>query len=442
MMFAVVDVETTGGHASGHAMTELAIVLHDGVQVVDSYSTLLNPRQPIPIGIQTLTGITPEMIEDAPIFEDRASEIRNFLGDHIFVAHNVNFDYAFVRSAFAKCGIDYNPKRLCSVRYARKVEKGLRSYSLKNLCKHFQLTNEAAHRAWGDASVTAQLLGQLLQKDREGQWQYLIKKNSGEFNLPSNLPSEDYQALPEVPGVYYFLDQWGTPIYIGKATNLKKRVASHFISDKETKRSQAFKREIYSINFERTGSELLASLLEDHEIRHYWPTYNRAQKKPKKKFAVYVYHNQKGVATLAVNKISSQQGFLKEFHSLHEAQSWVLKMVHKHGLDAAYCGFPFSEVHTDVSAEEHNKRVEALIEEMSTNEDSFIIKTRGREPDEDGFALVEQGHLAGIGFVPRDIDIRDPEELMGYLRKLRSSITTQGILTKVLETGKYPVVAL
>tara|TARA_R110000850_G_scaffold44945_8_gene113801 strand:- start:419 stop:1747 length:1329 start_codon:yes stop_codon:yes gene_type:complete len=438
-MFAVVDVETTGGHASGHGMTEIAIVVYDGMKVVDSYSTLLNPQQSIPLGIQTLTGITPEMVKEAPIFKEKAEEIRDFLGDHIFVAHNVNFDFSFVRSAFSSCGVDYNPKRLCSVRYARKVEKGLRSYSLKNLCAHFEITNEAAHRAWGDAFATAKVLGNLLEKDKDGQWQYLIKKNSGEFNLPANLPSVEYKKLPEAPGVYYFKDQSGKAIYIGKATNLKKRVASHFISDKETKRSQAFKREIYHIEYEETGSELLASLLEDNEIRQYWPKYNSAQKKPKKKFGVYAYQNQKGINMLAVNQVTRQMGFMKEFFTLHEAQTWVMQMVNKYELDAAYCGFPFSEIEHEVSLDQHNERVDTLIKDNMEYAQSFVIKTKGRSQDEDGFALIDDGQLAGIGFIPHSSDIRSHEDLRDYMRELHNSITTQGILNKVLESGRYPI---
>ncbi len=438
-MFAVVDVETTGGHASGHSMTEIAIVVYDGIKVVNSYSTLLNPQQSIPLGIQTLTGITPEMVREAPVFREKAEEIRDFLGDHIFVAHNVNFDFSFVRSAFSSCGVDYNPKRLCSVRYARKVEKGLRSYSLKNLCAHFNINNEAAHRAWGDAFATAKVLGNLLEKDKDGQWQYLIKKNSGEFNLPAHLPSDEYKKLPEAPGVYYFKDQSGKPIYIGKATNLKKRVASHFISDKETKRSQAFKREIYHIDFEETGSELLASLLEDNEIRQYWPKYNSAQKKPKKKFGVYAYQNQKGVNMLAVNQVTRQMGFIKEFFTLHEAQTWVMQMVHKYELDAAYCGFPFSEIEHEASLEQHNDRLESMIKDNQESAQSFVIKTKGRSMDEDGFALVNDGQLAGMGFVPHSSDIRSHDDLRDYMRELHNSITTQGIVNKVLESGRYPI---
>lgn len=441
-MFAVVDVETTGGHASGHRMTEIAIVLYDGVKVVDRYQSLLNPQQPIPQSIQVLTGITPEMVEEAPLFEEVAQEIREFLGDAIFVAHNVNFDYAFVRSALAACGMDYNPKRLCSVRYARKVAKGLRSYSLSNLCKHFKIANEAAHRAWGDAEATVQLMDILLKKDTSGQWQYLIKKNSGEFNLPANLPSEDYQALPEKPGVYYFYDQAGKPIYIGKARNLRKRVASHFISEKETKRSQAFKREIYNISFEETGSELLASLLEDHEIRHYWPAYNRAQKRPKRRFAVYAFYNQKGVASLAVNKITNQQGYLREFYSHHEATGWVYDQVLKYRLNPRRCGLPEATLDEEISEEAHNAQVEQLIIDLRQESLSCLIKTPGRHAEEDGFAYVQDGQLAGMGFIPRNMDLQPSEGFRDYLRELRSSITTQGILNKVLEERRLEVMSL
>lgn len=438
-MFAIVDVETTGGHAAGNAMTEIAIVLHDGIKVVDNYSKLLNPEQHIPLNIQTLTGITPEMVEDAPKFSEVANEIRDFLADHIFVAHNVNFDYSFVKAAFAEVGIDYNPKRMCSVRYARRVEKGLKSYSLGNLCKHFKVENEAAHRAWGDATATAKILEYLLEKDTQGQWQYLIKKNSGEFNLPANLPSDDYHNLPDVPGVYYFLDDHGKPIYIGKAKNLKKRVATHFVSDKEGSKSQGFKREIFNIKFERTGSELLASLLEDHEIRHYWPKYNRAQKNPKRKFAVYLFYNQKNVPSLAINKVTSQQGYIRDFHSNAQAQSWVLKQIEGYKLDSAKCGFPFSFPEIEVSEEEHTENMQLLLDDLASESQNLVIKTRGREPDEDGFALIKDGHLKGFGFISHHEQLSTFDDILGYTRELRSSITTQAIIRKVLEDGRYDV---
>lgn len=438
-MFAVVDVETTGGHPSGHTMTEIGVVIHDGEKVVERFSSLLNPDQHIPIGIQTLTGITPDMVEDAPRFEEVAEKLQKLLSDHIFVAHNVNFDYGFVSSAFAKCGIQYNPKRLCTVRYSRRVEKGLPSYSLGNLCKHFDVKNEAAHRALGDADATAEILTLLLKKDVNEEWKSVVKKNAGEFYLPSNLPSQDYKNLPNAPGVYYFLGADGKAIYIGKATDLKKRVSSHFISQKETKRSQAFKREIYNIRFELTGSEFVASLLEDHEIRHYWPIYNSAQKKPKSRYGVFTYQNQTGITMMAINKVTRQQGFVKEFYAMHEAQAWVMLMVNKMKLNPAYCGFPFSIAEEEVSDETHVEGVEKLLTHLKKNQNDLVIKTKGRTDDEDGFVLVEGGKLSGIGFISHTENAHDLEDFLSQLRKLNSSVTSQGLVSKALESGKFQI---
>lgn len=436
-MFAVVDVETTGGHPSGHRMTEIAIALHNGIKVIDQYTTLLNPEQNIPLGIQTLTGISNHMVADAPLFEEKADEIRSFLADYIFVAHNVNFDLGFVQSAFARCGIDYNPRRLCSVRYARKVAKGLRSYSLKNLCSHFKVRNEAAHRAWGDTEATATILGYLLEMDKQGQWQHMIKRNKGEFNLPANLPSEEFHNLPERPGVYYFYNNEGKPIYIGKARNLKKRVASHFGTDKESKKSQAFKRDIVHINYELTGSELVASLLEDHEIRHYWPIHNRAQKKPKNRFGIFAFKDGAGQWCMAINRLQKQGGFLADFYSLHEAQTWLMNKVLEFKLNPGFCGFTAAYL-PDTEGENHNLNFEKFTAQLREQNSQMIIKTPGREREEDGFVLIENSQVKGIGFVSHHSDLQDPENFTDQMRPLANSVTTSAIIRKILDERLYP----
>lgn len=438
-MFAVVDVETTGGHPSGHAITEIAIVLSNGISVIDQYSSLVNPQQNIPLNIESLTGISNAMVADAPTFSEIAEEIQDFLGDHIFVAHNVNFDLGFIQHAFKRQGIDYNPKRLCSVRYARRVAKGLRSYSLKNLCQHFNITNAAAHRAWGDAIATAQIMALLLETDKSAQWQQMIKRNQGEINLPPHLPAKEYHGLPEKPGVYYFYSQEGKPIYIGKATNLKKRVASHFGSDKSTKRAQAFKREIYHVHFELTGSTLLASLLEDHEIRHYWPAYNRAQKKPKNRFGVFHYKNQDGMYCLVVNRLQKQRGYLVDFYSLAEAQNWLLNQVKDFQLNPQYCGLTSAYL-PEANEKVHNHNFEKLLRANQEDNQHYLIKTSGRTAQEQGFAWVASGQLKGIGFVATDSDYTSPESALENARPLNNSITTTSIIRKVLLDKTHAIV--
>ena len=130
MLFAIVDIETTGSYAAGSGITEIAIAIHDGKEVLSTYETLINPNRPIPYFIQNLTGITPDMVENAPSFEEVAGQINELLTGKIFVAHNVNFDYSFVKHNLERCGYQIDARKLCTVRMARKIIPGYPSYSL------------------------------------------------------------------------------------------------------------------------------------------------------------------------------------------------------------------------------------------------------------------------------------------------------------------------
>src|SRR6185503_11584799 len=248
-MYAIVDIETTGGHASANGITEIAICIHNGKKVVERYSTLVNPGRDIPIYISALTGITNDMVQKAPPFEDVAHDVYHLLNNNIFVAHNVIFDFSFVRHHLAAAGYELRCNKLCTVRLGRKIMPGLPSYSLGKLCRHLNINNESRHRAAGDAEATAQLFSLLLQKDTSEHIKSALKQNSKEQVLPANLPKKDVDALPQCPGVYYFRDQKGKVIYVGKAKNLKKRVCSHFTGNNPGPQRQEFLRNIHNITF-------------------------------------------------------------------------------------------------------------------------------------------------------------------------------------------------
>jgi DNA polymerase-3 subunit epsilon len=146
-MYAIVDIETTGGYAASNGITEIAIFVHDGTRVIKKFETLINPQQLIPRYITALTGIDNHMVADAPSFEEVADTIYELLSDKIFIAHNVNFDFSFVRQQLKACGYEWNPKKLCTVRLARKVFPGFPSYSLGNLCRSLDISNDSRHRA-------------------------------------------------------------------------------------------------------------------------------------------------------------------------------------------------------------------------------------------------------------------------------------------------------
>jgi DNA polymerase III subunit epsilon len=164
-VYAIVDIETTGGSAKKQKITEIAIIVFDGKTILDRYETLINPEELIPRNIISLTGITNEMVESAPLFSEVADEIFNLLEGNIFVAHNVNFDYSFVRTQLTNEGFKWNPKRLCTVRLSRKLLPGMYSYSLGKLAQQLGYQIEGRHRAMGDCEFTAKLFQVLLEKD-------------------------------------------------------------------------------------------------------------------------------------------------------------------------------------------------------------------------------------------------------------------------------------
>ncbi len=222
MQFAVVDIETTGGFASGNGITEISIQIHDGNEVIEQFDTLINPQHAIPPYIEALTGITNEMVENAPKFDAIAERVYELLKDKIFVAHNVNFDYSFVKHHLALAGYDLQCKKLCTVRLSRKIFPGLASYSLGKLCTSLAINIENRHRAGGDAAATAILLAYYLQSDTEGHIDQSLNRSSKEQVLPPNLSRSVIDNIPQKPGVYYFKDHKSTVIYIGKAKNLQK----------------------------------------------------------------------------------------------------------------------------------------------------------------------------------------------------------------------------
>lgn len=165
MEFAVVDIETTGSTPQSAGITEIAIVIHNGVEVTGKYVTLINPRQKIPPFIVNMTGISDAMVANAPLFEEVAPQIYNLLNGRIFVAHNVSFDYSFVHYLLGKCGFQWSAPKLCTIKLSRRVFPGLEKYGLGSLTRDLGIRIEGRHRAWGDAAATAQVLTMAIEKE-------------------------------------------------------------------------------------------------------------------------------------------------------------------------------------------------------------------------------------------------------------------------------------
>lgn len=437
-MYAIVDIETTGGFAESHGITEVGVIISDGEKEVDRFETLINPNQHIPNAIEHLTGISNDMVEEAPHFHEIASALYKLLDGKIFVAHNVNFDYSFIKKAFKLVDIEFNAKRLCTVRYGRKVYPGLSSYRLENLCRHFEITNKAAHRAMGDTEATTTLLHKLLTLDENHEkLGVFLNARSREAMLPLHVNKADFENLPSSSGVYYFKGKEGNVLYVGKAKNIKKRVAQHFTGKQESKVKQAFKREVYHLDYIETGSELVAALYEDHEIRHLWPTYNKAQKKQLKKFAVVAFQDRLENWRIGVQQGKTIGHALVKFHEMYHARQWIFDQVESYGLNATFCDLPLMEhLGVEVEHEVHNRQVESLIADLNEERQSFVILEKGRTPSESAFILVEDDQYKGLGFVDEDIALNSIEEFRNYLELKKSSSTAQAIIEQHLSANK------
>ena len=431
-MYAIVDIETTGGQPAQDGITEIAIFLHDGTRIVDSYATLINPERVIPAFIQRLTGITNEMVQDAPTFPEVARKLVEFTDGCVFVAHNVRFDYSFIKKAFADLGYTYSRKTLCTVRLSRALLPGLPSYSLGKLCAAIAIPLEHRHRAFGDAQATAHLFTRLMDVNRaaietdvarapaaaltdKAPVPAVVKAAMKQSLLPPNLPPERVAALPDAAGVYYFWDAAGKLLYVGKSINIRKRIAQHFAVEFKSRKSSEFKNSITDITWELTGSELVALLYESHLIKLHKPPYNRAQRRSIFATGVFLEENADGYLTfrygkadtpgkqpvIALTNAAKAKGFL--FHKVGRFQLCQKLCDLYRTAPGASC-FDF-QVHQCAGAcvgrepkEAYNARVLAAVASFTFEHESFVIIGRGRRADEKTIVVVEHGRYRGFGY--------------------------------------------
>lgn len=428
--YAIVDIETTGGNASHSRITEIAILIHDGEKVIERWETLINPEKEIPPAIFALTGITNEMVSDAPIFEMISDTVFEMLSNRIFVAHNVNFDYSFIRHELEKAGIKWTAKKLCTVRAARKIKPGLPSYSLGRLCKSLEIDLENRHRAGGDADATAILFSNLLAWDSEHEIDKMIQKTSQDQRLPPNLPREDFDQLPEKIGIYYFYNEQKKVVYVGKAINLKKRVASHFSGHKITPQRQNFLRDIYAITFEVCGTELIALILECTEIKDLWPIHNKALKRFEPKYGLLEYEARNGYRYLAISKLAKNQNCIETFDAIYPGINLLRELAEKFEIDQRFCKYGsmsdgvFS-LQNDTAIlpeiESHNEQIQIALDSYLNSRPSFAIIDKGRNKEELSCIWIEKGHFYGMGYLPSDNPISDLSYVKDHITRYPSN---------------------
>ena len=444
-MYSIVDIETTGNGIKGNKITEIAIFKFDGQKVVDEFTSLVNPECEIPYFITGLTGIDGHMVRDAPTLMEIAPQILEITQDTIFVAHSVNFDYNVIKEEFRTIGISFVRKKLCTVRLSRRLIPGFSSYSLGKLCSSLNIPITDRHRARGDAHATVILFRKLLETENsETVFSSFLNARSQEATLPPSLQREVYERLPSKPGVYYFKNSKGEIIYVGKAKNIKKRVLSHFY-DKSTKEVQMC-RDTSNIDFELSGNELLALLMESAAIKHHYPLYNRAQKRNVVPYGVFSYEDRQGIMHLAFNKLKQVPRSLITFYNTTDCRLFIEQICIAYNLCPKYCHLQEnvdSCSHFRVanckgicrgkeSAAAYNKRVQAAIVNMLSEKQTYIIKDKGRTIDEDALVIVQEGVYSGYGFVPKNVPVNSIEDILAFISPQKDNLET----TRLIQTHR------
>ena len=417
-MYSILDVETTGGKFNEEGITEIAIYRFDGEKIVDQFVSLINPEIPIQPFVQQLTGINDKMLINAPKFFQIAKRILEITENSILVAHNSSFDYRMLKIEFERLGYQFNISQLCTVKLSKKLIPDLKSYKLGNLVKNLGIPISNRHRASGDALATVELFKLLLLKDNE---KIIVNSLITETKSSSkNKWQKLINKLPNDVGIYYFHDQNGKIIYIGKSNNIKNRVNQHLTG--KSKKSLNIQLEAFDITFERTGSELIALLKENTEIKKHKPKFNKLLKKIIKKFCLEICENFEGDKYLRICHYDDTINYLECYSSLKTANNRLEFFKKKYELSD--------------SIKKNNININLLIKDLSYKFKNMLLVDKGRDIDEKSVIVVKDNHYIGYGFFTLNHQISNFDVLDSLIVKNEHIENSKEVILKYLKKHK------
>jgi DNA polymerase III subunit epsilon len=446
-MYAILDIETTGGQFNEEGVTEIAIYKFDGHQIVDQFSSLINPEMPIQPFVVKLTGINNGMLRTAPKFFEVAKRIIEITNDCILVAHNADFDYRILRTEFRRLGYDFTIKTLCTVQLSQKLLPEQPSHSLGKLVRALGIPIADRHRASGDAMATLKLFQLLLNKDVNKEiLTSLIKFEIQKGISPKLITIID--SLPSGTGVYYIHDEQGKLIYIGKSKNIKKRVNQHFTGT--TNKCKKIQAEVFTVTYDLTGSELIALLKESEEIKINKPILNRKQRKSIFLFALYAEKDENGYLNLKLQKADGRKKEITSFTSIQEGKNALFLITSQYNLCQKLTGlyqtkkecFQYKIKECDgacigkVSTSEYNERVQGFIAKNSFENSNMILIDRGRKTGEHSAILIENGIYKGYAFYDLNYQITNVKILKNILIPMQNNRDTRSIIQSYIRKNK------
>lgn len=332
-----VDTETTGGSAIYGRVIEIGIVRVEDGKVVEKFESLINPQTHLPEEISSLTGITTQDLENAPTFYAIHKELQRILKDCVFVAHNVRFDYSFLKNEFKRLDLEFSPKQFCTVKLSRSLTPQFNHHNLDALIERYGLECNRRHRALDDADAIWQFYQKIQQQIDKETFTIALDKALKKPAFPINLTQQELDTLPESPGVYIFYGENNLPLYIGKSINIRQRVKNHFSSDHLSGIEMKISQQVQRIKTIETAGELGALLKESELVKQMQPMYNRKLRNASKLTVLKSVKNESGYEVVVIGdssliEVETLDQVIGVFKSKKQVKEFLQEMVKIHSL--------------------------------------------------------------------------------------------------------------
>lgn len=447
-MYAILDIETTGGKYDEEGITEIAIYRHDGESITDQFSSLVNPQIEIQPFVQKLTGISTRMLQNAPKFYEIAKRIVQITEDCVIVAHNASFDYRILQTEFRRLGFPFERKSLCTVSLSKILLPDQPAYSLGKLIRNLGIPFSDQHRAQGDAKVTVKLFELLLEKDLQKN---ILKAHISSEN-PNKVPPKFLEIIDKLPsemGVYYIYNSKNEIIYIGKSNNIKKRILNHLTS--KSKKASIIQKEIYSVTFALVGDELITLLKEQNEIKSNTPRLNKAMK-----FRTYPMgirmDDSAEYPMLIIEQAKKEQHYLSVFKNAKNAKAALFKWsktfglcLQKSNLSQSTSGPCFNygidqckgACIGQESPSLYREKINVFLESLLYPYQNFLIVSKGRKTGESSFILIKENSFKGYGYFELNHQIKNTKQILSRLIPMEDNSDVQKLIRSFLMRKKF-----
>ena len=446
-MYAILDIETTGGKYNEEGITEIAIYQHNGQKVTDQFISLINPEREIQPFVEKLTGINGKMLRNAPRFFEVAKRIIEITENCLIVAHNTDFDYRILRTEFMRLGYNFERNSLCTVTLSQQLLPEMESYKLGKLVRSLGIPITDRHRAQGDALATVKLFELLLEKDSGKE----ILKSQIKALHTHQVPSKYLTIIEDLPtatGVYYLHNTIGDVLYIGKSKNIQKRVRTHLTgTDRKSKKIQ---KKLHKVNFEITGSELIALLKEQHEIKKNQPQINKDGRYRLYPMGIRIdketpYHQ------LILEQVRNDRDYIVVFKNgrvaKHLMTQWMedLLLCHKHSslqdTDGACYAYKNNKCKgaclEEEAPEKYNQRLRKIEDKNNYPYNDFLMIEKGRKEGEYSFIYIENQRFKGYGYYELNHQINSKEKIFKRMISMDDNSDCRALILAHIKKHKY-----